>query len=113
MAGQVDGNERAAQGQCHRVPRVSVLAAAVEEDQLGIADPPHQRAQPAVIWQVDEFAPDSRRAWVGQTVLFGVLVKQPELVVVDTFNLAHCASLESRRVVLPSEASTMRPWSNG
>ena len=45
VAGKVDRDERAAQRQRHRVPRVRVLRAAVQEHELGIGVAPDERAQ--------------------------------------------------------------------
>ena len=56
---------------------------------------PHQRADLASVGELDGLAADGRRAVVGQPELFGVLVEQTELVVLDTL---HGAPLHSTAV---------------
>ena len=58
VAGEVDGDERAAQRHGDGVPRVRVLRAAVQEHELGLAVAPHERAQPAAVGSTST---DSRR----------------------------------------------------
>ena len=67
--GQVDGDQRPSEGHGDGVPRVGVLGAAVEEDQLGRAVAPHQRAEPAagVDGRRTPAAPSAGRRRAGRT----------------------------------------------
>ena len=90
VAGQVDGDERpGAQGHGHGVPGVGVLRAAVEQHELGVALAPHQGAEGAARRDLDLLAAHRGRPVVGQPVLGGVLVEQPELVVGHQRSIAH------------------------
>src|SRR5208337_1075453 len=65
---------------------MGVLGSAVQQDQFRVPVLPHQRAQSPAAGHgvhVGEGPPHCRRAVKGQAVLCGVLVEQPELVVVD------------------------------
>src|SRR5436305_7956013 len=99
MTGQVDGHQGTAQRHRYRVPRVRVLATAVEEHQLRVAGPPHQRTQPAAIPDLHELAPHRWRAVERQPVLLCVFVKQPELVVLDPLYPTHRLLLPIRTAV--------------
>ena len=53
VAREVEGDERAAERQRHRVPRVGVLGAAVEEHELGRRRRPTRSALSAVVRPTD------------------------------------------------------------
>ena len=81
VARQVDRDERPVERQRHRVPRVGVLGAAVDQHDLGWALAPHQRAEVAAIGQGDRLPPHRGRPVVGQADLGGVVGEVGELVV--------------------------------
>src|SRR5205814_9842774 len=56
---------------------------AVHEHDLGIGFAPHQCADPTAVACVDELASDRGRAPPRDVVLLGVLLEEPELVVLD------------------------------
>src|SRR5207244_10265217 len=83
MAGQVDGDQGAAEGERDGVPRVGVLGSAVDQHQLRWSGAPNQRAHGSsavVNGNVD--ASYVRRSVVGQPHLGRVLGEQAELVIV-------------------------------
>jgi len=86
VAGEVDRHQRHAERERDRVPRVRVLRAAVQQDDLrrraGVA--PQERAQLPPVGQVDVPALDRRRARPRESDFLGVLVQEPELVVHDS-----------------------------
>jgi len=61
---------------------MGVLRSAMKKDQLRIAVLPHQRADASATRHADEHPSHCRRAVKGQPILCGVLVEQPELVIV-------------------------------
>ena len=83
VAGQVDGEERAAERERDGVPGVRVLRAAVHQHQLGLpgAGAPEQAGHRAAGVHLDLDALDVGRAVIGDAVFGGVLVEQAELVV--------------------------------
>ena len=86
VAGEIDGHQGPAQGQCHRVPGVGVLGPPVQEYQLWFAPLPLQSTQPAPGGHLDREAADLGGTVEGEPVLLGVLVEQPELVIVEPVN---------------------------
>jgi threonine dehydratase len=81
MTWQVGGHQRQAKGYRHGVPRMRVLRTAVHEQQLWPFVAPHQRTQLAAVRCGCLDTSYRRRAVIGQPVLVGVLMEQPELVV--------------------------------
>ena len=83
VAREIDRGERTIERERDRVPRVGVLCTAVEQHDLGRSRAPEQRAQsPPRRVDDDGLASDGGRAVERQAELLGVLVEQPELVVV-------------------------------
>ncbi len=82
VPGEIDGHQRPAERQRHRVPGVGVLGPAVQQDQFRRGVAPDQRAQPPVGSDLHEHAAYDWRAFVGDAELRGVLVEVAELVVV-------------------------------
>ncbi len=76
MTGQVDGQERSVQGQSHGVPRVGVLPATVEEDQLRRRIAPHQCTDPAPGCHLQCFPAHGGRGVERQPDFLGVLVEE-------------------------------------
>jgi len=62
---------------------MGVPGSAVQQDQFRVRVLPYQRTQPPAGGDFGEDPRHRRRAVRGQAVLRGVLVEQPELVVVD------------------------------
>ena len=81
VARQVDRDRGTPEREHQRVPRVGVLPAAVEEDELGIAVTPHEHADELVgrHLEVPTNGGEARRP--GQADLVGVLGEHRELVV--------------------------------
>ena len=79
---------------------MGVLGSAVQQDQFRVPVLPYQRAQPSAAGHVGEGPPHCRRAVKGQAVLCGVLVEQPELVVVDPAGHGFSSSASPRRGML-------------
>ena len=108
MAREVDGDERSIEGQGHGVPRVGVLRTPVEQDQLGLTDAPHERAEPPGL-DLDALAPHDR--WTGEreVELGGILVEQGELVVGRRVGHAG-ASVAAARASAAWRAARRMPW---
>ena len=81
VAGQVGSEERPPERHRDRVPRVGVLGAAVDQHELRKPAPPHQAADRAPVGEPRRGAPHHGGPVERQPVLGGVLVEQPELVV--------------------------------
>ncbi len=81
MAGEVDGQQRPIEGQCHRVPGMGVLPTPVQQDQLRADRTPHQRTEPSTGGDLDGLAADGRCPLPLEPGLAGVLRKHGELVV--------------------------------
>ena len=83
VARQVDGDEWQDERQGHRVPRVRVLRAAVQQDYLGRRVAPDQRGDLPVVGagQSDRLATHLWRLVVRDPVLLSILVEHGELVV--------------------------------
>lgn len=100
VAGQVDGDQRLAETQSDRVPRVGVLRAAVNEHQPWLTGSPLEKTHRATVGQHVFHPRDPRIGRHTECVLGDVLVKETELVVVNA--LAHGISLRLSSVQ-PSE----------
>ena len=84
VAGQVDGDKGAAQGQAHGVPRVRVLRTTVEQHQLGPLGPgpsPDQGAEAAAPLHLHRATLHLGGAVPRQAELLGVLAQHPELLI--------------------------------
>ena len=92
---QVEGYQGAIEGHGDGVPGVGVLSASVEEDHLGLplSSTPGHSACGRPPTSTDAL-PHHRGSVEGQAVLGGVLVEQPEFVVLNP--VAHTASTASR-----------------
>ena len=81
VAGKVDGDRRSAEQCEHAVPRVGVLATAVQEDGLRRAGTPDEHAQLIAVGGLDGAPLDGDRAGPGNTELDGRVGDQRHLVV--------------------------------
>jgi hypothetical protein len=79
VAGQVERDQRAAERERDGVPGVRVLAAAVQQHELGLGPSPDDRAD-FLARRREGLAPDSRRAGKRQPRLGGIIGEQPEFV---------------------------------
>jgi len=89
VSGEVDRHERTSERHGHRVPGMGVLGATMNQHQFGVTLAPHQRRDAEAGWQLDAFPSHGRWRSERQVVFGGVLVEQPELVVV-----VHVGTLE-------------------
>jgi len=81
VTGEVDGNDRAIESEGDGVPRVGVLATAVQQHDFRCGRTPHEGADVLATADVDRCPAHLRGALPGQPHLGGVLLEHRELVV--------------------------------
>jgi len=110
VAGQVDRDERPAERERDRVPRVCVLRTTVEEHELGRPVAPHERAQHVAGTDLDASALHNGWPVVGEADLLGILAEHSELVVLDGLDglvaVTHDWSLTARHVLLVTHSTS-------
>ena len=90
----------------HRVPGVCILRAAVHQDDLGRLGAPDQARDLPAGRHLDLDPPDRRWAGIGQPVLLGVLVEEPELVI--GHHAPHSTAMPPRGAPLGLRMAPMR-----